>query len=670
LSALTVPLRASLATARIAAAGFDADPLDAGARRGAWSRRDAMRLGLAAPLLACFAGCATPAVNLQSPEDELDLLDESVKLVGDHAVAYGLHPLKVESVALITKLPSTGSDPPPSILRAALVDELQIRGVEHPNELLKSPTTALVLVTGYIRPGIRKGDHFDVAVQCQPRDGTTSLRGGWLMEARLTELAVDAGNNIREGRQQALAQGNVLVDPAATDKDKDRLRAGRVLGGGIATRSRDLGLLLKAEHKSSRLSDQIGKSINARFFSYEQGTQQGVANAKTDQYIELRLHPRYKDNIARYVSVVRAVAVRESGVERSRRMRLLERQLLDPIDSERAALKLEAIGVDAVDILAKGLKSNSAEVRFYAAEALAYLLDGDSQYAPVAAGILAEIALSEPAFRAYALAALCAMKDVSAYDQLRKLQDVPSAETRYGAFRALWTRDPNDPYVRGVGLSGQLSFHELDAAGPPMIHVTNSFRPEIVLFGKGQRLGVPCMLETSKSLTVHGESEDRVTVARYVLDRPPQKRVVGNTIEAVARAIAEVGGTYGDVLQVLMQAKAKGMLATRLEVDALPQTGRTYYRKSQSGEGPTGDGPTADGAAADDHADGGHSDASGDRSSTVASPTPDLFAAPPDKRHAGKGKPKAGGGESAAETSETDASTSDGAEVGVEPEKN
>src|SRR5207244_1164487 len=107
---------------------------------------------------------------------------------------------------------------------------------------------------------------------------------------------------------------------------------------------------------------------------------------------------------------------------------LLERQLLDPVSCSTAALRLEAVGKDAIRVLKKGLDSKDSEVRFYSAEALAYLDD------PSCAQALADSAKNEPAFRAFALAALSALNEVHASDALRDLFDVPSAETRYGAF--------------------------------------------------------------------------------------------------------------------------------------------------------------------------------------------------------------------------------------------
>ena len=179
----------------------------------------------------------------------------------------------------------------------------------------------------------------------------------------------------------------------------------------------------------------------------------------------------------RYIRVVRSIPLKESASEQALRIGLLERQLFDPITASTAALRLEAIGQDSIGALVKGVASSDAESRFYAAEALAYL--DDSQ----AAAPLARAAREEPAFRAYALAALSSMDDMAAHDELMNLLDVPSSETRYGAFRALWAMNANDPLIRGENLGGQFGYHTLNTSGPPMIHVTRSFRPEVVVFG-------------------------------------------------------------------------------------------------------------------------------------------------------------------------------------------
>ena len=536
------------------------------------TRREFLVLGTAACL-----GCTSPIVRQQSPETE-PAIEADVTLVSNYTQPFGLNPIKLEAISLVTGLQGTGEDPAPSPQRAALLEEMQRRSVKHPDQVLASTDTAMVMVRGYLRPGIQKGDKFDVEVRIPPRSETTSLRGGWLLETRLTELAVLAGTT-RKGHLMGLAQGPVLVDPSI-EKDSDQAlqTRGRVLGGGMATKSRSLGLVLNDEHKSVRVSQQVGSAINRRFYSHIRGLKQGVANPKTDEFIELSVHPRYKDNVGRYMRVIRSIAFRETSGGLQARLQLLERQLLDPVTSATAALRLEAVGKEGIPVLLKGIESQDAEARFYAAEALAYL---DQTEAAVP---LAQIALNEPAYRVYALGALSAMRDVMAHDELRKLLDVPSAETRYGAFRALWEMNPTDPLIRGTELQGQFSYHVLDTQGPPMIHVTRSTRPEIVMFGLEQVFEPPMILEAGKHILVNAQPGGPVIVSRFAVGEPDQKRQVSRKVHDVIHAIIELGGTYPDVVQVLQQAKEKNALPSRFKVDALPKPGRLMDRDEEPAE--------------------------------------------------------------------------------------
>ena len=137
-------------------------------------------------------------------------------------------------------------------------------------------------------------------------------------------------------------------------------------------------------------------------------------------------------------------------------------------------------------------------MRFYAAEALAYLDE------TAAVEVLADVARNEPAFRVNALAASSAMDDVMAYDALRVAARSHSAETRYGAFRALWAMNENDPFLRDENLGDQFHYHVLDVPGPDMIHVTRSHLPEVVLFGKDQQFQLPLVLDAGKNILVNG----------------------------------------------------------------------------------------------------------------------------------------------------------------------
>lgn len=538
--------------------------------------REGIRLAVA-PWLIFAWGCTNSVIRPQSP-DEVDLgaAETGTVYIEDVAVAHGTHSVQIESVALVTNLRGTGSDPAPSPNRAALMDEMSRLGVRNPNHLLSSPETALVLVRGFLRPGIQKGDRFDVEVRLPSSSEATSLRGGWLMETRMKHMQA-LGGSIRESNLLAMAQGPILVAPSAEEtNDPVILKRGKVLNGGVATESRKLGLLIR-RNPSIPVSKQIGDSINRRFHSFTHGIKRGVATPKTDRYVELDVHPRYKDNLARYIQAVRALPIRESPTERQLRVASLERQLLDPVTSASAAIRLEAVGKEALEALRKGIASSDREVRFYAAEALAYL-DDDAAAQP-----LAEAARDVPAFRLYALAALGAMDDLAAYQELVKLLQEPSAETRYGAFRALWTmRGQVDPVIKGEDMDGQFFLHVLKVPGPPLIHVTRSFRPEIVLFGGDVPLHAPVVLEAGNEIVVRDAKDGQLVVSRFSLDpdREDKEVFAAPTVRDLIRALVDVGGTYPDVVQALQMARESNALEARLEIDAVPRPGRTYLRNS------------------------------------------------------------------------------------------
>ncbi len=581
---------------------------------------------LAALASVALAGCTSSLLNSrsQSPEQaEGDDSESQTKLVGDYAYAYGINYVRVEGPVLITGLAGTGSDPAPSPQRQALISAMQTHGVDNPNQVLASPTTSMAWAVAYLPPGVHKGDRLDVEVRVTPQSETSSLHGGWLMQTHLKELAMLAGQ-VHEGHVLAIAEGPVLVDPTTREsKDPVGQTHGIVLGGGVSMKSRTMGLVLPSSEKSVFRSKQIGDALNRRFHIFLRGVKQGVATPKTDEYIDLEIHPRYKHNLARYLRVVRSVPLAESPEEQLARLDLLERQLLDPVTSSIASIRLEAIGKDAVRVLKKGLESKDPEVRFYAAESLAYLDEAAS------VPVLAAAAKNEPAFRAFALAALSALDDVHASDALRDLFDVTSAETRYGAFRALWAMNENDPQLRGEHLEKKFWLHVVPSAGPAMVHVTHSFRPEVVVFGEGQQFKLPIALEAGNSIIVKSQDDGQISVARFSARDSDKRVTVDNSVEHVIRAIAEVGGDYPDVVQALQQACSNGGLASRFEVDAIPQQGRIYDRNRKLAHaGSAGNEATAADAPSDSH--NSHAESSSFESSE---PLPELF---------GGGAPKPG----------------------------
>jgi hypothetical protein len=540
--------------------------------RGGW-------LTAAAAMLLCpVAGCLTPAVTSQHAElDQVLEPDESETLtVGGATRPVGTKYVKIEGVALVTGLDGTGSDPPPSPMRELMTADMQARSVKGVNKLLASASTALVHVVAYLPPGVQKGDRIDVEVSTPRRSSTTSLERGWLMETRLKEMAV-MGGQVRDGHPRALAEGCVLIDATTTGNDDPvSLKRGRIPGGARSLLSRNMGLVVRPSHKSVEMSKRIGAVINTRFHTFDKhGIKMGVATPKEDDFLELRIHPRYRANIARYIQVIRSIPVSESPAERVARINQLERQLLSPETAGRAALHLEALGEEGVEVLARGLQSGNARVRFHAAEALAYLDDKRASQP------LAEAARNEPAFRWHALTALSAMSDVDGFDELENMLHVDSVETRYGAFRALLARGPNTPVVRGEKMRGDFYYHCVDSTGEPLIHLSRTRRAEVVVFGKDLRFQPPFTLFAGKEFIVKKIDGDKVRISRFLPGQDDAIEYCSTRVDEVIRTLDKLGGSYSHVIELIRAARDQQALDCRLVLDANPRPGRKYSSESE-----------------------------------------------------------------------------------------
>lgn len=540
-------------------------------------RRHFLRLLIAASCGFSLTGCTGPLVRSQSPEAENyfdEEVEKRVKLIGDITTTWGFNYQKVESVALVTGLANTGSDPPPSPQRQTLMAEMQSHEVDNPNQVLASPETAMVVVRGYLPPGCQKGDRFDLEVRIAPRTETTSLRRGWLMQTRMRETEF-LGNSIRTGHILAIGQGPVVVDAVFSHSTDPTLETcGRVQSGGVAMKDRLMGLVVKDEPYSVRTTSAIGTAINSRFHTFDQNNiKAGVAKPKDDNYIELKLHPRYRHNTARYIRVIRSIAFMESPSDRANRIMLLGNMVMDPTTVPNAALQLEALGKDGIPVLKKGLLSDNPEVRFYSAEALAYLDDKEC-VTP-----LKEAAIHEPAFRWHALTALTAMAHLDSYSALNELLHVSSAETRYGAFRALRTRNPKDSLLVGKTFHDEYSVHAIPSSADPMVHFTQSSKPEMVIFGDHLELLPTDFCYAGQSIVVKRIGERELRVSRFTPGQQDKVETCSTQLHDVVRTVAELGGRYEDLLHLVHEAKRHNYLAGRVVVDAIPQSSRLLEKQ-------------------------------------------------------------------------------------------
>jgi flagellar basal body P-ring protein FlgI len=524
-------------------------------------------------LLLALIGCATPQTRLQK-EDEADQDKEvKVRTIGDVGVPTNTQPAMAYGVGLVINLEGTGGGAPPGPYRTMLEDYLRKRSAEHIKELLASKDVSLVLVSAVIPPGAHKGDPVDVAITLPRESRTTSLRGGRLLECDLHEYTTrkmidpqrEGLDKTLQGHVVARAEGQLQVGHGENDAT-GQLREAHIWGGGRALVTRPFYLVLNGEKQSARMAKVIADRINGTFHGPFQATAGEIARAEKKSLVLLTVPPQYRLNQPRYLRVVRLIPIEESEASQIAYRRRLEVQLLDPKKTIVAALRLEALGPDSIPTLKQGLKSEHPLVRFAAAEALAYL------GSPSCGEQLARLVEEQPALRAFCLTALASLDEAICHVELRKLLESPSTETRYGAFRALRGMDETEEAIQGELLNDSFWLHRVAPGSMPVVHMTTSNRPEIVLFGDDIVLAPPFSILAGGEFTVTaGPNDDHSTITHISLRNGRSTKQCSLKLEDTLRTLALLGGTYSDAMEVVRHADRQQCLNCRVGVDALPQ---------------------------------------------------------------------------------------------------
>jgi hypothetical protein len=256
----------------------------------------------------------------------------------------------------------------------------------------------------------------------------------------------------------------------------------------------------------------------------------------------------------------------QDAAQEVERMEQYGQDLADPRKARIAALKLEGIGRRASETLKQALSSADPDVRFFAAESLAYMDDGK------AAETLAQSARSIPEYRAHALTALSSLDEPISPLKLHELMaDSNSVELRYGAFRALRVLDPEDLAITGESVGDRMFLHQVVSSGTPFIHVSSRDRAEIVLFGRELRFETPLVLKAGNKITLMAEEgSDQVTIRRFARGEPVRQYAATLNVRDVVRKAVALGATYPDIVGMLLQASRQHNLPGRLEVDQIP----------------------------------------------------------------------------------------------------
>lgn len=534
--------------------------------------------------IVASTGCNRMIWRSQSPDSLLDSKKKpsETKYVGDACSIWGLGFAKIEGIGLVTGLDGTGSNPEPSGQRDHLLADLRAdESISKPTAALSSKNTSMVLLRGLIPPGARKGDRFDVEIATLPSSQTTSLKYGRLHNASMRPM-MPTGRTVKLGNVNALAAGSVLVDAVfETRQDEANQRHGWVLGGGKVLEDRKLGLSVRLEDTKVKLTRSIAWSINQRFSAVENGVREGVAHPKTDRIVEIVVPDAYRHNIGRYFQVLTRISYDESPQARVERIERLAREIMDPKTSMMASLELEGIGEQATDILRRTLKHPQPAIRFFAAQSLAYM------QVPDGIDVLRKTAEESPQFRWHALRALASSGDQRAVDALVQLFDVSSAETRYGAFDSIRMSNPAEPLIEGRWLADDFFFHVLATNADPMVHVSRSKRPEIVLFGREQTIADD-FIYIESGLTIKGIGNGRIQITRYLPQTGEIRKTCSHELAQLIPLMADMGCDYTTTVSVLRRAKQDGALPSRFVVNAIPAIGKldaASYHSDEPAEG-------------------------------------------------------------------------------------
>ena len=526
--------------------------------------------------------------------------------VGDVSSIIGSD-FKVEGVGLVIGLDNTGSDPAPSWQRTKLLDEMRKSKVPHPELMFRSKEWTLVTVRATVPAGVTTVDKFDVEIELPQGTATTSLTGGWLVTTQLAQRARTPQGD-KDDKVIASAVGPVMIGTSQKPSDP---KVGRVLGGGRAKEDSPYVLSIREARRSGKTSQLLENVINNRFHQSEGMDQKGMAVAKTDALLMLRVPKIYHHNQTRYHQLIKLMPLVDNPALREQRLERWGKELLDPKKAGLAALRLEGLGPGATPTLRTALGSPDETVRFFAAETLAYLndIEGDN------AKVLAETARKKPEFRSFALKAMASTDQSASLLQLRNLMADPEFELRYGAFDALRTLDPTDPFLGKVQVLDDLpeperddmsmqitsvqrtrqstrredpfSLYVVDCEGPPMIHVTRNLRCEVVVFGKTQRLLTPIVLGSGGPLLLNAaDGDDSVQISKITektLDTPRIKVDSPLEVADVVRQLAIIGASYPEVATVLATAANQKNLPGPFVIDAIPMSNKAYDEAQLAG---------------------------------------------------------------------------------------
>ena len=141
---------------------------------------------------------------------------------------------------------------------------------------------------------------------------------------------------------------------------------------------------------------------------------------------------------------------------------------------------------------------------------------------------------------------------------------------------------PEDPFA----------LYLVDCDGPPMVHVANTRRCEIVVFGRSQKILTPLVLGNGPILLNASDGDESIQISKIVPARGSEsdgdaKVAASLELGDVIRQTANLGAKYPDIVAILLAAERQKNLPGPLVVDAVPGNSPVYLEAALFGKDTT-----------------------------------------------------------------------------------
>ena len=434
-------------------------------------------------------------------------------------------PFLVSGYGLVVNLNNTGDTKAPNAVREYIVKEMDkhkwgssLVGIKTPQpiEALRDPRLAIVQVDGYLPPGIRRGQRFDIQVSALPDNDTTSLAQGDLFQTDLRIMGANPNDPGGAVNVYARAEGPVFVNPAyalnSSPGDdpaaKRSLRMGIIMNGAAAWQDRAIGLRIR--QPSLRLSKYIENRIDRVL---QEVKPDKIAQAEDEAIISLYVPFNLDGDWEHFVGLVTHLYLNgspEFAVVKAK-------QLADEAVKPNAPLMdisyaWEGLGTIALPVIQeRNLMSHpNQDVAFAAARAAAYLRD------PSAPAALVAIANGKGnKFQVNAVEVLGSLESSTLINSLiRPLLNSDDSLVRIAAYKMLAKNGDNSVFA--TQLKKGFSLDVVHSEAPPVIYATRMGTPRLGIIGNRTSLTLPITFSALHGrLTISSDPSNKTVTIFY-----------------------------------------------------------------------------------------------------------------------------------------------------------